>query len=281
MSISVKAYAKINWSLAITGRREDGYHELDSLIQNIELCDELSFDNARWLSLAVNGRALPVNSRNLVIRAANALNEFTGKRRGARITLKKRIPIRAGLGGGSANCAATLAALNALWNLRLPESKLMQIGLQLGADVPFMLRGGLARMTGVGESIEFIESVRRYPILLLSPKQGLSTPEVYKRFDTDNCAFNAVDNAKLATALNNGDTGEIQRLCVNSLEAPAISMLPDVKLCMEALHNAGAFVTRMTGSGSCVFGAFYTDEEAQIAHDKLPGSVFTHTLPLL
>ena len=120
MKICVHAHAKINWALSVSGERPDGYHELDMLMQSIELSDELTFERARRLTLEMDGQCLPGGDRNLVIRAANALNEAFGKRMGARITLKKRIPARAGLGGGSADCAAALLALNRLWNLRLP-----------------------------------------------------------------------------------------------------------------------------------------------------------------
>ena len=111
MSITMKAYAKVNWSLDITRLRPDGYHELNMLMQRIDLADELMFEPARWLSLSVDGKMVPSGGRNLVVRAANALNEFMGERRGARIRLKKHIPVRAGLGGGSADCAAALWAL--------------------------------------------------------------------------------------------------------------------------------------------------------------------------
>ena len=151
MRISVRAHAKINWSLSILGLLPDGYHELDMLMQSLELSDELIFEPARWLSLSVNGQTLPVGGRNLIIKAANALNEAVGERHGARIQLKKHIPIRAGLGGGSADCAVTLLTLNQLWGLHLPMERLLAIGRTLGADVPFCMLGGLARVGGVGE----------------------------------------------------------------------------------------------------------------------------------
>ena len=117
MRITARAQAKINWSLDVCAGRDDGYHELDMLMQRIDLSDVLTFERARWLTLTVNGRPLPVGGRNLVLQAAQALGEYVGKRLGARITLSKRIPIRAGLGGGSADCAAALIALNRLWGL--------------------------------------------------------------------------------------------------------------------------------------------------------------------
>ena len=144
MKLTVRAHAKINWSLAICGERPDGYHDLDMLMQPIALCDEITFETAKWITLTVQGRRLPNDGRNLIVRAAAALNDALGLRMGARITLKKCIPSRAGLGGGSADCAAALVALNRMWNLRLPMHTLMAIGLKLGADVPFCLQNGFA-----------------------------------------------------------------------------------------------------------------------------------------
>ena len=160
MAILMMAHAKINWALEVTGVRPDGYHALDMLMQRIDLADELFMEPARWISLTVDGKSIPSGGRNLVVRAANALNEYMGTRRGARIRLKKRIPVRAGLGGGSADCAAALLGLNRMWRLNLPESKLMEIGLRLGADVPYLLRGGFARVRGIGDELTPLDGAR-------------------------------------------------------------------------------------------------------------------------
>ena len=275
--ITAKAHAKINWSLNIVSARKDGYHELDMLMQSLELADELTFTPARWLSLSINGRQLPVGGRNLVIRAANALNEYMGKRRGAKITLKKNIPIRAGLGGGSADCAATLAALNRLWGLRLPPEKLAQIGATLGADVPFCLAGGLARVWGIGESLQPIDGAPRIPLVLLHPGQGLSTAQVFQRWDERPTTELPADIEALQDAVTRGDLPAMAVHSGNSLEPAAISLLPEVERAMQHLREAGAVMVRMTGSGSAVFGAFASDEAAKAASERLPGAILTHT----
>ena len=185
MRIICEAHAKINWSLNILGVREDGYHELDMLMQGVELCDELSFERARWLTLTVDGQPLPVGERNLVVRAANALNDYMGQRNGARIRLTKRIPARAGLGGGSADCAAALLALNRLWNLRLPTPVLMEIGANLGADVPFCILGGLARVGGFGERLTPLPDAPSIPLAMVTPGDGLSTAAVFRAWDEE------------------------------------------------------------------------------------------------
>lgn len=275
--ITARAHAKINWSLNIVSAREDGYHELDMLMQSLELSDELTFAPAKWLTLSINGRQLPVGGRNLVIRAANALNEYMGRRRGASITLKKHIPIRAGLGGGSADCAATLLALNRLWNLRLPREKLMQIGATLGADVPFCMMGGLARVQGIGERITPAGAAPRIPLVLLHPGAGLSTASVFQRWDSGDFPDERADIERLQAALLQGDLQEMEQASGNSLEQAAISLLPEVASAMRRLRREGALMTRMTGSGSAVFGAFRTSAEALAAAERIPGAIFTWT----
>lgn len=278
MLIDARAHAKINWSLDILSTRDDGYHELDMLMQRIELCDELRFQRAKWLSLTINGRQLPVGGKNLVVRAATALCEFMGKRYGARITLKKRIPVRAGLGGGSADCAAALIALNRLWNLNLPMTRLMEIGAALGADVPFCMAGSFARVRGVGERMEKLENPPRVPLVLLMPSDGLSTAQVFCEYDRMNLSPLNLDMPRLTDALRAHDYGACKTLSGNALEAPAIRLLPDVQSCIDRLYENGAQFARMTGSGSCVFGAFQSAEEAAEAVRRMGAGTFTWTM---
>ena len=275
---TVKAHAKLNWSLDILGTRPNGYHELDMLMQHIELSDELTFENARWTMLTIDGQPLPVGGRNLIVRAANALNDYMGTRRGARIQLKKRIPVRAGLGGGSADCAATLIALNRLWKLRLTTDKLCEIGAKLGADVPFCIRGGVCRVSGIGEIIEPMPCGPRIPMVLLHPGGGLSTQAVFGRFDADHYPTLHVDTPAVARAVQAGDIAAYDACSGNALEAPAISLMAEVRTAMEQLRAAGAGAVRMSGSGSAVFGLFETDAQAQQAAEKLPGAILTASL---
>ena len=277
MRISVRAHAKINWSLSILGLLPDGYHELDMLMQSLELSDELIFEPARWLSLTVNGQSLPVGGRNLIIRAANALNEAVGERHGARIQLKKHIPIRAGLGGGSADCAVTLLTLNQLWGLHLPMERLLAIGRTLGADVPFCMLGGLARVGGVGEKLSPIPGAPSIPLAMVTPGGGLSTPAVFKAWDEGSYPIVPVDMPALSDALIRGDLDAAQNLSYNSLEAPAIGLMPEVGEIIDKFHALGARMVRMTGSGSTVFAAFDTDEQAKAAASQIPGAIATRT----
>lgn len=277
MKLTVKAPAKINWSLSICGERPDGYHDLDMLMQSIELSDEITFESSRWLTLSVNGQRLPSGDRNLVIRAANALNETMGTRMGARITLKKNIPSRAGLGGGSADCAATLLALNHMWNLHLPLKTLQQIGLSLGADVPFCLQRGLCRAQGVGEILTPREDAPVIPLAMITPGGGLSTPAVFKAWNAGGYPMTGVKTDALADALLAGNLALAQELAHNDLEAPAISLMPEIGQLIEKFRSLGARFVRMTGSGSTVFAAFDNDADAQAAAAAVPGAIFTRT----
>lgn len=279
MRITAKACAKINWSLDIIATRADGYHDMDMLMQPISLCDELIFENARWLSLTINGKQLPVGGKNLVIKAAHALNEYMGKRRGARIWLTKRIPVRAGLGGGSADCAATLVSLNKLWALNLPLDKLIQIGAEIGSDVPFCLRGEFARARGRGERLESLGGAPEIPLVLIMPGDGLSTAEVFSKYDAMNLSPLGLDMSALASALARGELYECARLSGNALEAPAIEILPEIGRAMRRLRELGAAFVRMTGSGSCVFGAFHDEAAARAAAAEIRGAMFAKSVP--
>ena len=201
---------------------DDGYHELDMLMQRVDLSDVLTFERARFLTLTVNGRALPVGGRNLVMQAAQALNAHMGKRFGARITLSKAIPIRAGLGGGSADCAAALIALNRLWGLRLPVDELLKIGRSLGADVPYCIAGGFARVCGMGEKIAPLGDGERFPLAILHVGRGLSTAEVFSQYDRLGGTL-GLDNAALARAILARDLEKMDALSGNALETPSIS----------------------------------------------------------
>lgn len=278
MIINAEAHAKINWSLDILATRDDGYHELDMLMQRIELHDDITFENARWLSLSINGRQAPSNGKNLVLKAASALCELMGRRYGARISLKKRIPVRAGLGGGSADCAEALIALNRLWGINLAREPLLELGAKLGADVPFCMEGAFARVGGVGDRMEAISGAPRIPLVLIMPGEGLSTAAVFGEYDAMSEKPLGVDMQALAQALRRRDFAACREISGNSLEAPAIRLLPEVRMCIDRLYANGAAFARMTGSGSCVFGAFRTAAEALNAIERMGAGIFTWSM---
>lgn len=271
-----RAYAKINWALDIVGRRPDGYHLLDMLMQSIDLADELTIEPAEALTLTVNGE--PAGEENLVLRAATALNRFTGAHHGARMALAKRIPARAGLGGGSADCALALRALNGLWRLGLADAELLEIGEKLGADVPFCLTGGLARVSGIGEVIEPVEGAPELPLVLVTPGGGLSTGAVFSLWDAGGWPEARLDSRALAEAVVRRDLKAADALCRNALTAPAITLMPEIGALIGRMRALGADAAFMTGSGSTVVGAFSDLVAARAAAAALPEATLTCTL---
>ena len=276
MTYSYIAPAKINWALNITGRRADGYHLLDMLMQTIDLHDTLEIELAEGLSLTVNGA--PAGEENLVLRAAKALNRRTGTGHGARLALSKRIPARAGLGGGSADCATALRALNSLWKLGLSNGTLLQLGLGLGADVPFCLTGALAVVRGIGEDITLVPNAPEIPLVIVVPGGGLSTGEVFSLWDRGGFPDVALDTDALAKAVAARRLSDIDRLNANALTAPAVSLMPEIGQLIGRMRALGAGAAFMTGSGSAVVGAFETPEAAAVAAKNLPGAILTNTL---
>jgi len=270
------AHAKINWALNITGRRADGYHLLDMLMQNIALHDTLEIQPAGALSLIVDGE--PAGEENLVLRAAAALNRRAGTRHGARLLLTKCIPARAGLGGGSADCATALRALNRLWGLEFSDEILLEIGLSLGADVPFCLTGALAVVRGIGEAIASVPEAPEIPLVLVVPGGGLSTGAVFSLWDRGGYSDVALDTDALAKAVVARRLSDIDRLNANALTAPAVSLMPDIGVLIERMRALGAGAAFMTGSGSAVVGAFEAPEAAAAAAENLPGAILTKTL---
>ena len=179
----ITANAKINWTLDITGRREDGYHLMDMLMQPVSLADAVTLTKAESTTLVTGGKPyLPPDESHLAWRAAMALKTATGTQQHARIEVIKHIPVGAGMGGGSADAAAVLIGLNRLWCLGLSQAELERIGLMLGADVPYFIRGSLTRTRGIGEELEKLPCARTYPLCVIQPCEGLSTGAVFKAY---------------------------------------------------------------------------------------------------
>ena len=256
----IAARGKINWTLDIVGRREDGYHLMDMLMQPVTLEDEVTLGPADSLTLTCGGwPRLTPREDNLALRAARTLQEATGCRLGAAIHVEKRVPVGAGMGGGSADAAAVLFGLNRLWGTGLSETELERIGLTLGADVPFCLRGGLTRTTGVGEIMENLPCKRSFPLVVVQPCRGLSTGTVFQAYHAAG-ESRRPDTEAARLALEGGDLPMLSAALSNVLEPVSRDMRPEIGQAVEALRAAGASAALMTGSGSAVFGVF--DEPA-------------------
>lgn len=267
--ITCLAAAKVNLDLRVTGRRDNGYHELDSLVVFPSIGDVLTFEPAPELTLLVDGpqagslRDVPPE-KNLVLQAAERLRRHANLRSGASIRLTKNLPVAAGLGGGSADAAACLLGLKKLWKLEVDRAALLRIGLELGADVPACLTASPCYLTGIGEGIERVENLPTLWMVLVNPGIALSTPRVFsefaERFSAPRTALQTAgvsgtnDRAALLTALFSS---------VNDLEGPAISLVPQIAECLGALRaTSGCLLARMSGSGASCFGLFASPEEA-------------------
>ena len=245
--LDVPAPAKLNLFLHITGRRADGYHLLQSVFMLIDWCDTLHFDRRAGGAisredLGGTGPALPDN--DLVVRAARALQQATGCEWGAHIALEKRIPQEAGLGGGSSDAASCLLALNRLWGLELPLAQLMQIGLQLGADVPFFLGGDNAWVEGVGEQLTPI-ALPAADFIVLKPPTGASTPKIFSSPELKRDSFVSTMRDFFASTC-------VFEFGHNDLQPVASDLCPEIKIGIETLKQQ-KISARMTGSGSAIF----------------------------
>ncbi len=269
--LTVQAHAKINWALDVVGLRADGYHLLDMLMQSISLHDTLTLEKAEDVTLTVNGSPDPLGEKNLVVRAARLLQKETGYVGGVRMDLTKRIPSRAGLGGGSADCAAAMRALNELWQLRLSRERLLSLGLALGADVPFCLTGGLQRVRGIGEDLTALPAPEMAHLVLLMPDGGLDTRAVFRDYDASARTLPPVDMQRAQDALVRGDYAALNEYAQNALAGPAMRMSGAIEAAIRALCAQGAQMARMSGSGSAVFGVFASRAAAENACQALAG----------
>lgn len=258
---------KVNLLLNILGKRGDGFHELETVMHPVNLCDVLSFERVGvGVELKCNDPSLPVDSGNLVHRAASAFLDVAGIRDGVKIHLEKKIPLAAGLGGGSGNAATTLLGLNELFGQPLSLEKLRELAAALGSDVPFFLQTRPALATGRGENIQpldFFPALRGMAFLLIHPGFGIATAWAYQNLSRFPEALNGQPGRaqKLASLLQAGDLAAATSEFYNSLEAPALEKYPLLVLYQEFLRANGAAAALMSGSGSTTF-AIVPDEQA-------------------
>ena len=266
-----KAYAKLNLYLRVGARREDGYHELCTVFQTVTLCDELSLTLHRQggVSLRSNLPWLPRDGRNLAVRAAELFFETLGRDNpGLYLNLRKRVPVGAGMAGGSTDAAAVLRTLNRAFGRPLSAERLAEAALSLGADVPFCLRGGTALAGGVGERLRPAPALPDCPIVVAKPPFSVSTKLAFGLFD-EYPAAQPPDERALLDALARQDLPGAAAALYNSLEAPVVAARPAIGALRERLLELGALGARMTGSGAAVFGLFGEDQAAKKAYETL------------
>jgi 4-diphosphocytidyl-2-C-methyl-D-erythritol kinase len=274
-SISIKAPAKINARLEITGKRPDGYHDLFSIMIPVELFDhiDIRLNNSGQISIKSSGFLVPDNPTNLVYRAAKIFYDRAEiENKGVEIGLNKNIPVAAGLGGGSSDAASTLLALNELNSFPLTENDLLQLALSLGADVPFFIKAVPSIATGVGEILEPIPKWPGFWYLIITPQIEVSTAWVYQNYKMK-LTSNEYDY--ISKSLKNGDIS-ITDILKNDLEKVTCTSFPLISALKKRIMDAGAEGAIMSGSGPSVFGVFLSREKAVSAMDQFAADDLRH-----
>ena len=269
--IRVDARAKINLSLDILGKRPDNYHDVAMVMQSVALSDVLTFrEQAKGtgIQLISNIPGLPTSERNLAYKAAELVMKKFAVQQGLYIDMIKRIPIAAGLAGGSTDAAAVLIALNEMWNLGLKTNELCALGAQIGSDVPFCIQGGTMLAKGRGEILEKLPAMPECFVILAKPQVRVSTAWAYQNFKADN-VNEWPDTDAMIAALSKGDLEAIGKQLCNVLESVTISRYNEIATLKRLMGKYGAFASLMSGSGPTVFGLVDDEDRAEYIVEKL------------
>lgn len=277
-----RSYAKINLTLDVAERLENGYHLVEMIMQSLNLFDLIIIDKQKsGITLKTNLKNLPTDEKNIAHKAADLFFTKTGISGGGKILIHKNIPVAAGLAGGSGNAAAVLSALNLLYNANLSEKELAEMALLLGADVPYCLSGGTQLAQGIGEKLTPLPAIENLPVVLVKPDINISTAEIYRKIDTSKNLIRP-DTHAMICAIKDGDTKRIAENLSNIMETVTASGCPQILAIKEKLISLGAQGAVMSGSGPTVFGIFPDNQSAKAACDafsKEYKEVFlTHTI---
>lgn len=263
-SITLKSRAKINLSIDVLGKRQDGYHLVEMIMQTIDLYDliEINEKDNDQITIKSTSDEIPLDCNNLVYKAANLIKKTFNINKGVEIHIKKNIPVAAGMAGGSSNAAAVLVGLNKLWNLNLSNQQLEKIGLKLGADVPFCINGGAVLASGIGEELTPIKGLTKdVCILVCKPDLFVSTKEVYECIDSKDIDKRP-NNKFLIECLKNEDTRQLAENMFNVLEGVTMDKHPVIQQIKDIMTNNRALGAMVSGSGPTVFGLYENREDA-------------------
>lgn len=267
--MKIKAYGKVNISLDVVGKREDGYHLLSMIMQNIDLYDEIEVEKQECgIILECNKSYVPVDNRNLAYKAAEIFKERYDIVDGVKINIEKNIPVSAGLAGGSTDAAAVLKVMNKLFNVNATEEELMELGLKLGADIPYCIHGGTALCEGIGEIITPIKPFRDKIVVLVKPAFGVSTKEVYKNFNLEKVKQHP-KTAEIINAIENDNLNFVASNMKNLLENVTLRKHKILIKIKEEMNACGAINSMMSGSGPTVFAFFDDMLKAQRCFEKM------------
>lgn len=275
-NLKLDAYAKINLSLDVLRKREDGYHDLSMIMQQIDVKDVIELSALERDEIAVESdcKSIPLNKDNIVYKVAYTIKERYNVKKGIKIKIEKHIPLAAGLAGGSADAAATLKGLNEMWSLGLSDETLMEIGKPIGADIPYCILGGTALAEGIGEKLTKLESFKDKHILLANPNIEVSTAEVYRNLRLSD-SLKRPDTEKLIEAIKASDEDCVAKHMANVLETVTIPMHREIEDIKRAMVESGALGAMMSGSGPTVFGIYKSEKELEEAKTKLEKIVKT------
>ena len=261
--VTVIAPAKINLSLDILGVDDRGYHLLDMIMQTVSLFERVTVSKKeKDITLSSNARYIPTDSKNVAVKAAMLFFEYTGIQGGAHIHIKKTVPIKAGMAGGSADAAGVIVGLDKIYETNLTRQQMCEIGAKAGSDVPFMIMGGTKRVQGVGEIIKPCPPMPRCHLVICMPDKGVSTPAAFANYDTLG-EKTLVETDKLVAAMEENDIYGVAKYMANDLEKAAASEY--TQPIKEELIQQGAIGSVMTGSGAAVFGVFDDEDKAKAA----------------
>jgi 4-diphosphocytidyl-2-C-methyl-D-erythritol kinase len=268
--LKLKAYAKINLALDVLSKREDGYHEIRTIMQTVDLYDIINIEKIEEDNIIVttSSENIPTDNKNHAYIAASLLKERFGVKQGVRIHIEKNIPVSAGLAGGSTDAAAVLKGLNEIFELNLSEQQLMEIGREIGADVPFCLVGGTALCEGIGEKVIKLKSAPQMNVLIAKPEVYVSTQAVYEALDLSKIKKRPNIEAMIS-AIEEGNVKEIAKNLCNVLEVVTVNQYPVINRVKDIMRNNNALGTVMTGSGPAVFGIFGNKYDALKAAERL------------
>lgn len=277
----LKARAKINLTLDVLSKRPDGYHEVEMIMQTIDLADSLLFQEAReGVLVTTDHPLLAAGESNIAYRAARLMMERSGVSKGIKIHIAKRIPVAAGMAGGSTDAAAVLLGLNKMWGLGLSLEKLAELGAQIGSDVPFCVIGGTALAKGRGEILTSLPEAPEMWLVLVKPDLEVSTAEVYKNFNPAKVGRRP-DTQAAMKAIYDGDTQNLLNNLANVLESVTLSIYPEVERVKKAMTAEGISSVLMSGSGPTVFGVAASravaEQKAHALGQRLPGMFITVT----
>lgn len=272
-SISLKALAKINLGLDVVRRREDGYHEVRMIMQTIHLYDKLDITKTKEEGIAISSNLsyVPTNENNLVYKAGKLLMDEFDIKEGVTVHLQKRIPVAAGMAGGSSDAAAMLYGMNQMFDLGLSRRDLMERGVKIGADVPYCLMRGTALAEGIGEKLTSLPPMVKCPVLIAKPAISVSTKFVYQNLKLDENTVHP-DIDQLVTDIKNKDLHAIAGHMGNVLESVTIPEYPVIARIKEQMMKSGAINSMMSGSGPTVFGLFEDEETARKAYEDMQKS---------